>query len=322
MSLLEVKNLKVHFPVKHGVFSRARAHVQAVDDVSLTIALGETLGLVGESGCGKTTLGRAIVRLLEPTAGSIWFEGEDLAKLSGGELRARRRKFQMIFQDPYGSLNPRLTVADLIGEALDIHDLAGSRSARQKRVAELLAAVGLDAAYAQQYPHEFSGGQRQRIGIARALAVEPKLIICDEPVSALDVSVQAQIINLLQDLQQQHGLAYLFIAHDLAVVEHISRRVMVMYLGKVVEVAEAKALLRAPKHPYTQALISAVPEVDPDTKRKRIVLPGEVPSPIHPPSGCRFHPRCPVAERPRCAVEAPELRELAAQHLTACHLAK
>jgi oligopeptide transport system ATP-binding protein len=322
MSLLEVKNLKVHFPVQHGVFSRVRAFVKAVDDVSFTLAPGETLGLVGESGCGKTTLGRAIVRLVEPTAGSIWFEGEDLAKLSRGELRGRRRKFQMIFQDPYGSLNPRLTVADLIGEALDLHALVDTESARRKRVAELLATVGLDAAYAQQYPHEFSGGQRQRIGIARALAVEPKLIVCDEPVSALDVSVQAQIINLLQDLQQRHGLAYLFIAHDLAVVEHISRRVLVMYLGKVVELAEAKALLRAPKHPYTQALISAVPEVDPDTKRKRIVLSGDVPSPIDPPSGCRFHPRCPVAERPRCAAEEPKLRELAAHHCAACHLAK
>ena len=322
MSLLEVKNLKVHFPVTHGVFSRGREFVRAVDDVSFSIAPGETLGLVGESGCGKTTLGRAIVCLVEPTAGSIWFEREDIAKLSRGELRARRRKFQMIFQDPYGSLNPRLTVEDIIGEALDIHNLVDSKAARRKRIAELLQAVGLGAAYAQRYSHEFSGGQRQRIGIARALAVEPKLIVCDEPVSALDVSVQAQIINLLQDLQQQHGIAYLFIAHDLAVVEHISRRVMVMYLGKVVELAGAKALLRAPKHPYTQALISAVPEVDPDTKRKRIVLRGDVPSPIHPPPGCCFHPRCPVAEPLRCAVEAPELRELAAQHVTACHVAK
>ena len=335
MSLLEVQNLKVHFPVKHGpsprrsgfgraggVFSRARAHVKAVDDVSFSIAPGETLGLVGESGCGKTTLGRAIVRLVEPTAGSVLFEGENLARMSGAALRARRRKLQMIFQDPYGSLNPRMTVEDIIGEALDIHGLADSKSARAKRVAELLKAVGLDAAYAQRYPHEFSGGQRQRIGIARALAVEPQLIVCDEPVSALDVSVQAQIINLLQDLQQQHGIAYLFIAHDLAVVEHISRRVMVMYLGKIVELAEAKTLLRAPIHPYTQALISAIPEIDPDTKRKRIVLPGDVPSPIHPPSGCRFHPRCPIAEKPRCETEAPLLRELNRGHRAACHLAR
>jgi len=322
MPLLEVQNLKVYFPVKQGVFSRVRAHVQAVDDVSFSIAPGETLGLVGESGCGKTTLGRAIVRLVEPTAGRVLFEGDDLAKMSGADLQARRRRLQMIFQDPYGSLNPRMTVEDIIGEALDIHGLAESKPARAKRVAELLKAVGLDAVYAQRYPHEFSGGQRQRIGIARALAVEPKLIVCDEPVSALDVSVQAQIINLLQDLQQAHGIAYLFIAHDLAVVEHISRRVMVMYLGKVVELAEAKEVIRAPKHPYTQALISAVPEVDPDTKRKRIVLPGDVPSPIHPPPGCRFHPRCPMAEKPRCETEAPELREVSSRHWAACHFAK
>ena len=321
-TLLEVKNLRVHFPVQHGVFSRVRAYVKAVDDVSFSLEAGETLGLVGESGCGKTTLGRAIVRLTEPTGGSISFEGEDLTHLSGAELRARRRRFQMIFQDPYGSLNPRMTIADIIGEALDIHGLAETPSARQKRIAELLQSVGLDPAYAQRYPHEFSGGQRQRIGIARALAVEPKLIVCDEPVSALDVSVQAQIINLLQDLQQERGIAYLFIAHDLAVVEHISRRVMVMYLGKVVELAEAKSLLRAPKHPYTQALISAVPVVDPDSKRKRIVLAGDVPSPIHPPAGCPFHPRCPMAELPRCRDEVPALREITPGHWVACHFAK
>jgi oligopeptide transport system ATP-binding protein len=321
MNLLEVKNLKVHYPVKHGLFSRVRQHVKAVDDVSFTIQPGETLGLVGESGCGKTTLGRAIVKLVEPTAGSIFFEDEDIAQLNGAELRARRRKFQMIFQDPYGSLNPRMTVSQIIGEAIDIHKLAESAAARQKRILELLQAVGLDAVHAQRYPHEFSGGQRQRIGIARALAVEPKLIVCDEPVSALDVSVQAQIINLLQDLQQERGLAYLFIAHDLAVVEHISRRVMVMYLGKVVELAEASAIISAPKHPYTQALISAVPEVDPDTKRKRIVLPGDVPSPIHPPSGCPFHPRCPLAQLPRCQVEIPPLREVTPGHWAACHFA-
>lgn len=322
MNLLEVKNLQVHFPVKRGLLVRSREFVKAVDDVSFTIAPGETLGLVGESGCGKTTLGRAIVRLVEPTAGSVVFAGKDLARMNGGELRAQRRQLQMIFQDPYGSLNPRLTVEDIIGEALDLHGLAEGKSARAKRVAELLMAVGLDAAYAQRYPHEFSGGQRQRIGIARALAVEPKLIVCDEPVSALDVSVQAQIINLLQDLQQQHGIAYLFIAHDLAVVEHISRRVMVMYLGKIVELAEAKEVIRAPKHPYTQALISAVPEVDPDSKRQRIVLPGDVPSPIHPPSGCRFHPRCPIAEKPRCEAESPEFRNLNGNHCVACHLVR
>src|SRR6266702_4750365 len=283
MPLLEVRHLKVHFPVRHGVFSRVRAYVKAVEDVSFTIAPGETLGLVGESGCGKTTLGRAIVRLTDPTSGSILFEGKDLARMSGAELRGRRRRFQMIFQDPYGSLDPHMIVEDIVGEALDIHRLVES---------------------------------------ARALGVEPALIVCDEPVSALDVSVQAQIINLLQDLQQQRGIAYLFIAHDLAVVEHISRRVMVMYLGKIVELAEAKAIISAPKHPYTQALISAVPVVDPDSKRQRIILAGDVPSPMAPPSGCPFHPRCPVAELPRCRAEAPPLRELSPGHWVACHLAK
>ena len=321
MPLLEVKNLKVHFPVKHGMFSGVRETVKAVDDVSFSLAPGETLGLVGESGCGKTTLGRAIVRLVEPNAGSILLEGEDITRMSGALLRARRRKFQMIFQDPYGSLNPRMTVEQIVGEALDIHKLTDSKASRRKRIAELLQSVGLDAIYAQRYPHEFSGGQRQRIGIARALAVEPKLIICDEPVSALDVSVQAQIINLLRDLQQQHGIAYLFIAHDLAVVEHISHRVLVMYLGKIVESAEAATLIGQPQHPYTQALISAVPEVDPETKRKRIVLPGDVPSPIHPPSGCPFHPRCPIAQFPKCRDEFPEFREVKKDHRASCHFA-
>lgn len=320
-ALLEVKNLKVHFPVKSGMFSRAQEFVKAVDGVSFDIASGETLGLVGESGCGKTTLGRAIVRLVEPTSGNILLDGVDITQMTGSALRAQRQKLQMIFQDPYGSLNPRMTVQDIVGEALDIHGLTETKSARAKRIAELLKAVGLDSAYAQRYPHEFSGGQRQRIGIARALAVEPKLIVCDEPVSALDVSVQAQIINLLQDLQQQHGLAYLFVAHDLAVVEHISRRVMVMYLGKIVELAEARVIVRESKHPYTQALISAVPVVDPDSKRQRIILPGDVPSPIHPPPGCPFHPRCPIAEE-RCRAEIPPLREIAPRHFAACHLAK
>jgi len=240
--------------------------------------------------------------------------------MNGSVLRARRRKFQIIFQDPYGSLNPRMTVEQIVGEALDIHKLTDSKAARQKRIVELLKAVGLDAIYAQRYPHEFSGGQRQRIGIARALAVEPELIICDEPVSALDVSVQAQIINLLRDLQQARGIAYLFIAHDLAVVEHISRRVMVMYLGKIVETADAKSIIREPQHPYTQALISAIPEVDPESKRQRIILPGDVPSPIHPPGGCPFHPRCPIAEE-RCRTEVPAFREVAKNHFAACHLA-
>jgi oligopeptide transport system ATP-binding protein len=320
-ALLEVKNLKVHFPVKRGMFRPAREFVKAVDDVSFSIEPSETLGLVGESGCGKTTLGRAIVRLVEPIAGTVSLDGMDITRMTGAALRAQRRTLQMIFQDPYGSLNPRMTVEDIVGEALDIHRLAENKSTRRERIAELLKAVGLDATYAQRYPHEFSGGQRQRIGIARALAVEPKLIVCDEPVSALDVSVQAQIINLLQDLQQQRGLAYLFIAHDLAVVEHISQRVMVMYLGKVVELADAKSIIRAPKHPYTQALISAVPVVDPDSKRQRIILPGDVPSPIDPPAGCPFHPRCPIAVE-RCRTEIPALREIVPGHFAACHLAK
>ena len=322
MSLLEVKNLKVHFPVKPGLFSRVKGHVRAVDDVSFRLEPGETLGLVGESGCGKTTLGRAIVRLVDPTGGLVLFEGEDIAQLDRAALRSRRRKFQMIFQDPYGSLNPRMTVAQIVGEAIDIHQLAESTTARRKRILELLLAVGLAETHAERYPHEFSGGQRQRIGIARALAVEPRLIVCDEPVSALDVSVQAQIINLLQDLQQRHGIAYLFIAHDLAVVEHISRRILVMYLGKVVELAEARALLSAPKHPYTQALISAVPEVDPQSKRARILLSGDVPSPIDPPGGCPFHPRCPAAQMPRCGTEYPAFREITPGHWAACHFAK
>jgi oligopeptide transport system ATP-binding protein len=320
MSILEVKNLKVHFPVKQGLFSRDREFVKAVDGVSFNIAPGETLGLVGESGCGKSTLGRAIMRLVEPTAGEIFLDGENITGMSGSALRTRRRRFQMIFQDPFGSLNPRMTVEQIVGEALDIHRLTDGKSARQKRIAELLKDVGLDPVYAQRYPHEFSGGQRQRIGIARALAVEPELIICDEPVSALDVSVQAQIINLLRDLQQQRGIAYLFVAHDLAVVEHISHRVMVMYLGKIVETADAKAIIRDPQHPYTQALISAVPEVNPDTKQQRIVLPGDVPSPIHPPPGCPFHPRCPIAEA-RCRTEVPELGDTGKNHLAACHFA-
>lgn len=321
MSLLEVENLEVHFPVKHGLFSRVRKHVKAVDGVSLKVEAGETVGLVGESGCGKTTMGRAIIRLLEPTGGKVLFEGTDVASLSGAELRSKRRDFQMIFQDPYGSLNPRMTVGQIVGEPLDIHRLTSSAEEKRERIAQLLTDVGLDPMHAQRYPHEFSGGQRQRIGIARALAVKPKLIVCDEPVSALDVSVQAQIINLLQDLQQEHGLAYLFIAHDLAVVEHISRRVVVMYLGRIVEEGEAGVLVSAPKHPYTQALISAIPVVDPESKRQRIVLPGDVPSPIDPPSGCPFHPRCPIAEA-RCKTEVPRLREVADGHRVSCHLAK
>ena len=320
MPLLEVQNLCVHFRVKPGVFARATGSVKAVEDVSLTVAAGEAVGLVGESGCGKTTLGRASLRLIEPTSGCVRFDGEDITTLPAKELRARRRQFQMIFQDPFSSLNPRLTVGQSLGEALDIHRLAPDRAARTARIGELLRSVGLVPEHAERYPHEFSGGQRQRIGIARALAVEPRLIVCDEPVSALDVSVQAQVINLLQDLQRDHGLAYLFISHDLAVVEHLCQRVVVMYLGRVVEVGDTREVCRAPKHPYTQALLSAVPVVDPDSKRRRIVLGGDVPSPMDPPSGCPFHPRCPVAEA-RCQTEVPLLRAVVPGRWAACHLA-
>ena len=318
--LLEVKSLKVHFPVNVQPFARTRDFVRAVDEVSFAIGPGETVGLVGESGCGKTTLGRAVIRLVEPTSGQIVFEGEDLARLNGKALRQRRRKFQMIFQDPYGSLNPRMTVENIIGEALDIHRLAASGAARRQRVERLLADVGLDSAHTRRYPHEFSGGQRQRIGIARALAVEPRLIVCDEPVSALDVSVQAQIVNLLRDLQLEHHIAYLFVAHDLAVVRQLSQRMLVMYLGKFVETGPAKVVCSEPRHPYTQALISAVPVVDPDSKRARIILSGDVPSPIHPPAGCPFHPRCPIAQA-RCKTEVPQLRWLDKDRAVACHLA-
>jgi peptide/nickel transport system ATP-binding protein len=320
--LLEVRNLRVHFPVQTNLLGRARKFLKAVDDVSFIIQPGETLGLVGESGCGKTTLGRATMRLTAPTSGEVFLEGDDLTAMKGRKLRDRRREFQMIFQDPYGSLNPRMSVENIVGEALDVHRLTKDKAGRKARVAELLEKVGLDPTHAARYPHEFSGGQRQRIGIARALAAEPKLIVCDEPVSALDVSVQAQIVNLLRDLQKTHHLSYLFITHDLAVVEHISQRVMVMYLGKVVELAEAKELVLSPAHPYTEALLSAVPSVDPVLKAFRIILGGDLPSPVYPPPGCPFHPRCPLAQFPRCKAELPALREVRPGHLAACHFAK
>jgi oligopeptide transport system ATP-binding protein len=320
MSLLEVSGLEVRFQVRGGFLSRAREWIHAVNGVDLELREGETLGLVGESGCGKSTLGRAVARLLSVSSGTILFEGEDIAGWSEARLRPMRKRLQMIFQDPYGSLDPRLTVGQSIGEAIDLHKLAGSRAEARDRITGLLGKVGLDSGAAHRYPHEFSGGQRQRIGIARALAVEPKLIICDEPVSALDVSIQAQIINLLEDLQHAQGLAYLFIGHDLAVVEHISDRVMVMYLGKVMEIGPAREVCRRPKHPYTQALVSAVPTVD-AAHRKRIILEGEVPSPIHPPPGCPFQTRCPIAED-RCRTILPELRTIAEGHRVACHLVK
>ena len=317
-ALLSVRNLRKEFPIKKGVFSRQVGAVKAVNDVSLDVARGETLGVVGESGCGKTTTGRAILRLLEPTSGEIWFEGKDVRALDRGDLRALRREMQIIFQDPVSSLNPRMTVGAIIREGLTIHRLAEGAAA-DARVRQLLQEVGLRAEYSNRYPHEFSGGQRQRIGIARALSVEPKFIVCDEPVSALDVSVQAQVINLLEDLQRQHNLTYMFIAHDLSVVEHIADRVAVMYLGKVVELATADDLYREPLMPYTQALLSAVPVADPKARKQRIILEGDVPSPASPPPGCVFHPRCHhPAKDVACMKIVPPLEEKTAGHFAAC----
>jgi len=318
-NLLSVRGLKKYFPIRGGFLAREVDRVHAVAGVSLDIAKGETLGLVGESGCGKSTTGRCILRLVEPSEGEIWFEGQNFSALEGDALRAVRRDMQIIFQDPFASLNPRHNVRSIIGEALIIHRLAKSRNELNDRVVQLLETVGLQADHMHRFPHEFSGGQRQRIGIARALAVEPKLIVCDEAVSALDVSIQAQVINLLEDLQAKFGLTYLFIAHDLSVVEHISDRVAVMYLGRVVEIAGARQLYDNPRHPYTEALLSAVPIPDPKLKRRRITLKGDVPNPIRPPSGCHFHTRCPIAE-PRCAVDAPQLKLAEPGHQVACHL--
>ena len=321
--LLEVKDLQMYFPVSSGMlFQRTVAYVKAVDGVSFTVKRGETFGLVGESGCGKTTLGRCILQLYKPTGGQVIFEDQDLAALKTKQMRRMRREMQVIFQDPYSSLNPRMTAGNIIGEPLIVHGLVNGKAQYRERVAELLQNVGLNPYMADRFPHEFSGGQRQRIGVARALSVSPKFIVADEPVSALDVSIQAQIINLLEDLQEQYNLTYLFIAHDLSVVRHISDRVGVMYLGHIVEMAERNEIYRNPIHPYTRALLSAVPIPDPvlDAQRERVLLTGEVPSPLNPPSGCVFHPRCPVAND-SCSVISPQLREVEPDHHAACILA-
>ncbi len=323
MSLLEVRDLKKHFPIKSGVLKRQTGTVYAVDGVSFSVEKGETLGLVGESGCGKSTTGRALLRLIDATSGSVDFEGIDVMSASGGDMQKLRRDMQIIFQDPYASLNPRMHVRDIVGESLKIHKV-GSKSERTKRVYELLETVGLSAEHADRYPHEFSGGQRQRIGIARALALNPKLIVCDEPVSALDVSIRAQVINLLEDLQDEFELTYVFIAHDLSVVKHISDRVAVMYLGKIVEISDSSVLYDTPQHPYTEALLSAVPIPDPHTERarRRIILEGDVPSPANPPRGCVFHPRCPRSQ-PVCAEAMPRLvstgGDAGSSHEVACY---
>jgi len=318
--LLRVEELMMHFPIYRGVFQRQVGAVRAVDGVSFDVKRGETLGLVGESGCGKSTAGRTILQLYKPTAGNVTFDGKNLVKLKGEEMRQMRRKMQMIFQDPYASLNPRMTVGQLVGEPLMVHNVATGAEINE-RVAHLLELVNLNPAFSTRYPHEFSGGQRQRIGVARALALQPSFIICDEPISALDVSIQAQVVNLLEDLQEQFNLTYLFIAHDLSMVKHISDRVAVMYLGIFVELATRDELYADPLHPYTKALLSAVPIPDPiaDAKRQRTILEGDVPSPANPPSGCRFRTRCPIAEA-RCAESRPEFREVKPGHFVACHL--
>ena len=321
--LLQVKDLVKHFPIRGGILGRTVDKVHAVDGVSFDLHKGETLGVVGESGCGKSTTGRCILRLIEPTSGSVSFEGQDVIAADKDALRALARDMQIIFQDPYASLNPRMTVGAIVGVALTIHKLAKTPAEYNDRIVHLLETVGLSGDQMRRYPHEFSGGQRQRIGIARALAVSPKLIVCDEAVSALDVSIQAQVINLLEDLQEQFGLTYMFIAHDLSVVEHISDRVAVMYLGRIVEIAPSQALYTEPRHPYTEALLSAVPIPDPQIKRKRIRLQGDVPSPIRPPPGCHFHTRCPIAQKGLCDVEKPVLKNVGAEgsgHQVACHL--
>ncbi len=318
--LIQVKSLKKYFPVRAGVMQRVVANVQAVDDVSFNIKNGETLGMVGESGCGKTTVGRTMLRLIEPTAGSVIYNGRDIFKLKSGELKPLRRDLQIIFQDPFASLDPRVPIGESVMEGLHIHQI-GTPKERIGIMLDTLKRVGLEEYHSRRFPHEFSGGQRQRIGIARALALRPKFIVCDEPVSALDVSIQSQVLNILKDLQKEFGLTYLFIAHNLSVVEHISDRVAVMYLGKMVELADRDELYRDPEHPYTQALMSAIPVPDPRMKRKRLILKGDVPSPLHPPSGCRFHPRCPIAEK-ICSEQEPEFRENKPNHWVACWMVK
>jgi oligopeptide/dipeptide ABC transporter ATP-binding protein len=319
-SLVKVEHLKKYFPVRSGLMQRVVANVLAVDDVSFDIQKGETLGLVGESGCGKTTVGRTMLRLIEPTGGSVLYGDKDIFKLKSREVTAIRRDMQIIFQDPYASLDPRVPIGESVMEGLQIHHV-GTPKERVDIMMETLKKVGLETYHARRYPHEFSGGQRQRIGIARALALRPKFIVCDEPVSALDVSIQSQVLNILKDLQREFGLTYLFIAHNLSVVEHISDRVAVMYLGKMAELADRIELYRRPLHPYSQALMSAIPVADPKLKKKRMILKGDVPSPLHPPSGCRFHPRCPIAQE-ICAREEPPFREIVPQHWAACHFAE